>query len=499
MATIKRSEVIRNIFLSLGGYDEKTLFNTVGGMKSFFLYGVYPTDTNVSYFIQMYEGIVNYEAIVSESNRRSVQKRWEKRKIRTYGMAENTNSTYERIDDSIDNDSIRTYKTTEKSIDAYERMNDSNSDVSIRTYETIENTACPYERINNSNENDSIRTYKHIENSSGLYERIETSNNNGSIRTYETIENTDNTHDHIGNTSDAYERINDNNNNGSIRTYEMPEKSIDSYERIQVNNANGFIRTYNEVNNSDGKNLSNPPQNNHSLKVKLQAQNVENHSSYDDENFKNQPKKNEILRIDSKVDSKFTVDSKSKVDSKENISIEDNYILEENKETIISEDNIPGEYTYKEKKENLIKEKKEKKEKTATKKTIEQKPDYIGLIIEDFKEVHYEVFGFEYVVTNEGKERSAVGKMLALYKQKNPLDDSETTRERLKSYFRKVMFIDDDFIRNNISLAFILNQHNRIKKILKYGTARKKQEGATAEELAELFTELSIKYADKLK
>lgn len=98
--------------------------------------------------------------------------------------------------------------------------------------------------------------------------------------------------------------------------------------------------------------------------------------------------------------------------------------------------------------------------------------DFVDKIVDAFVEVHG-----DYEIVNKGKERQAAGKLLNLYKKKYPDADSEQTLDGLKAYFKKCVKIDDNWLRDNMSLPLIVSKFNEIKKKLTNGTpTRQKQE-----------------------
>ena len=111
------------------------------------------------------------------------------------------------------------------------------------------------------------------------------------------------------------------------------------------------------------------------------------------------------------------------------------------------------------------------------------KNDIIDLIVLEFKKAYEKSSGLEYELTAPGKERSMAGKILRLYKNKNPDADSGQTVDDLRKYFDMCVAIDDSWLQENMSLAIIVSQFNKINKILRHGKQRK---GASDGEIAEI-------------
>ena len=110
------------------------------------------------------------------------------------------------------------------------------------------------------------------------------------------------------------------------------------------------------------------------------------------------------------------------------------------------------------------------------------KEDFIAKILHEFKEAYKQNRGVEYEITNKGKERSAAGKLLGIYKKRISGKSSDETLADLRRYFDGCVGIDDNWIYTNMSLPIILNKFNEINTILRHGN--KRQKGATDAELA---------------
>jgi hypothetical protein len=120
--------------------------------------------------------------------------------------------------------------------------------------------------------------------------------------------------------------------------------------------------------------------------------------------------------------------------------------------------------------------------------SLEGKPkkDFIGAIISAFKESYANFNQLPYEVTNEGKERAAAGKLLQMYKEKFPDNNSEQTLKSMRVYFDACVSINDDWLRKRMTLPILLSEFNKINNILKHG--RNKTGGATDAELTAITT-----------
>lgn len=105
--------------------------------------------------------------------------------------------------------------------------------------------------------------------------------------------------------------------------------------------------------------------------------------------------------------------------------------------------------------------------------------DFIDQIIEQFVGAHG-----NYEVINRGKEREAAGKLLRIYKKKNPEANSEETIQSLRAYFDACVNIGDPWLHDNMSLSIIVSKFNEINNYLKNG--KHKGSGVSDAELADL-------------
>jgi len=116
----------------------------------------------------------------------------------------------------------------------------------------------------------------------------------------------------------------------------------------------------------------------------------------------------------------------------------------------------------------------------------DSKPDFIRLILTEFQEA-YKITGSEYEILNVGKERTAIAKLLKVYKGKYPDSTSDETLAGLRAYFDTVVLIPDDWIRKNMSPTIIISKFNEINNIINGNKRQNSKGGATGRQLAELF------------
>lgn len=95
-----------------------------------------------------------------------------------------------------------------------------------------------------------------------------------------------------------------------------------------------------------------------------------------------------------------------------------------------------------------------------------EKVDFISQIIQIFSEEYFLSHNQNYVVVNEGKERSAAGKILAILKQKHPDADGEKMTGIIRDYFKQVCGIKDNWLFDNMTLPIILTSQNKINQKL---------------------------------
>lgn len=103
----------------------------------------------------------------------------------------------------------------------------------------------------------------------------------------------------------------------------------------------------------------------------------------------------------------------------------------------------------------------------------DSKNDFIEEIIKSFAQKYNEIRGIEYYVANKGKERSAAGKILSIYRGKYPNNSSEDTLKALGIYFNDcISQTADKWMHDNMSLCLIINKFNELNTKLKNGSAQ---------------------------
>jgi hypothetical protein len=113
--------------------------------------------------------------------------------------------------------------------------------------------------------------------------------------------------------------------------------------------------------------------------------------------------------------------------------------------------------------------------------------DFVDKVIDVFAIEYESMNQIKYVQISKGKERSAAGKILKLHKEHHPEMTTEETLKSLQIYFRVCVAINDEWLRNNMSLSIIVSKFNEINNKLRNGkTKRVNGTGATDEELREL-------------
>lgn len=101
--------------------------------------------------------------------------------------------------------------------------------------------------------------------------------------------------------------------------------------------------------------------------------------------------------------------------------------------------------------------------------------DFIDSVLEVFRKEYYDNRGYQFYVTNKGKERTAIGKLIKLYKSEpeNKLKNSDQTLEDMRKTFRVALQIRDRWHWENMSPSHLYSNFNSIKNKINY--ARHKQ------------------------
>ena len=143
--------------------------------------------------------------------------------------------------------------------------------------------------------------------------------------------------------------------------------------------------------------------------------------------------------------------------------------------------------------ENEENDNNEKKLKSSVEKPTVKKPNFIDRIIETFQESYLNYNKAEYYISNKGKESSAAGKILKLYKEKYPEANSEETLLSLKTYFDACVKINDGWLRDNMSLSIIISKFSVINKILSNGNQRTRNKpGVSEAEFEEFIRNINV-------
>ena len=95
-----------------------------------------------------------------------------------------------------------------------------------------------------------------------------------------------------------------------------------------------------------------------------------------------------------------------------------------------------------------------------------KKIDFVDLIMNKFNESYKNAFRDEFINSTPKKERSAIGKILKLYKDKHPENDSNKTLYDMGVFFDNCMTVKDSWLIQNMSPSLILNKLNTITKLI---------------------------------
>jgi len=100
------------------------------------------------------------------------------------------------------------------------------------------------------------------------------------------------------------------------------------------------------------------------------------------------------------------------------------------------------------------------------KSTTHDLPDWI---ISEWARVYEKSFSMKYSIASMGKERAAAGALIKHYKQQFPDGKTEDAKDRFSNWFPLVIYIDDAFIQDNLTLSMVASKFNEINKILRNG------------------------------
>ena len=98
----------------------------------------------------------------------------------------------------------------------------------------------------------------------------------------------------------------------------------------------------------------------------------------------------------------------------------------------------------------------------------EEKPiTFIDTLLTDYYDLYEISRDVEYLNKFSGKDRSAMGKLLALHKKKMPESNSDQTKASIRAFFEACMKIKDPWLHENLSVPIILSKINQINIILR--------------------------------
>lgn len=97
---------------------------------------------------------------------------------------------------------------------------------------------------------------------------------------------------------------------------------------------------------------------------------------------------------------------------------------------------------------------------------ITKEKDFIDKIIDVFSQKYLELRDLEYI--SNGKDRSAVGKLLKIYKKKE--STSEETLKDFELFFEQCLRVQDKWFWENMSLPIINSKINELRNILNKGS-----------------------------
>jgi len=130
---------------------------------------------------------------------------------------------------------------------------------------------------------------------------------------------------------------------------------------------------------------------------------------------------------------------------------------------------IPLENENENENENINKDVNESKNENEKKK----KKDFLDEILDIWIDEYKKARGIDYVVTNKGKERSALSKILAEAKRRNPKQNSGEVKESCKDFFKNCLDITDKWLFENMNPSIIWSQFNKINQQLSDGKTRR--------------------------
>lgn len=111
------------------------------------------------------------------------------------------------------------------------------------------------------------------------------------------------------------------------------------------------------------------------------------------------------------------------------------------------------------------------KEKISTSSPDGEGPDPIGDIYKIWLEEYLKAYGYEYETENIGKDRSGIGKLLALIKRKHKIEERRYPSKKelldiIRDIYSRCVQIENNFYRSYLSPMLIYSNFNAIKSIL---------------------------------
>lgn len=117
---------------------------------------------------------------------------------------------------------------------------------------------------------------------------------------------------------------------------------------------------------------------------------------------------------------------------------------------------------------NRLEKSKSKKEESSTdvEAQKEKTGDFISNLISRFQYEYQESRRREYVITNQGMERQAIGRLVGWWKKGHPTNDTRQTADGLQEFFKKCLAVSDQWHYDRISPAHIWSKLNELEIII---------------------------------
>lgn len=111
-----------------------------------------------------------------------------------------------------------------------------------------------------------------------------------------------------------------------------------------------------------------------------------------------------------------------------------------------------------------------------------KQPDFIDELLDMFCQEYLNSRGFEYTVTNQGKERSHITNLLTIYKAKNK-KSTEETKSDMRNWFKMCLNVNDKWLFANMSPGIMLSKMNEIKGFINNGRTNYKTSPTQLEQI----------------